>query len=443
MVMTNDLEARLEHWRAVFSGDPIGERILSLFSSYRFQQRRLEKLEARLRNLKVLYDLGRVVSSILDLERLLKKVVDAALEVTGGERAFILLRRSEGGFDIVAASDVGGAPPAMEEFRFSEGVARKVLETGRPVCVGELEEDSDLGLRPSIVHLKLRSVMSVPLFVGSEVVGVITVDSTLARKSFTADELALFEALAGSAAIAIENARLYEELERQTRERERAQRLASLGKMAAGIAHEIRNPLAIINTAVFYLEATEDGADPERREQLRIIKEEIGRANRIIGDLLGFARGGTLELEEVELDALLAEIAESARSLPDLEQVRFETELEPGLGRAELDAERIRQVVFNLVRNAAQAVGPGGRVRLGARRSEPFGVVIQVADNGPGIPEEHLGRVFDPFFTTREKGTGLGLAICHTIVTQHGGRIEVRNQVQGGAVFTVHLPLKR
>jgi two-component system sensor histidine kinase PilS (NtrC family) len=240
-------------------------------------------------------------------------------------------------------------------------------------------------------------------------------------------------------------------LEQELRQRER---LAAVGELAAGVAHEVRNPLAAISGCVEMLRALnrERSGDDEQEHLMGIVLREIERLDALIADFLQFARPGPPKLETIALAPLLGEVAEMCRAACPLD-VRVTVEAPTDL-EVEADATQLRQVLWNLVRNAVQAVGQRGVISLGAaplaqatpsphRSGAPGGghlVELVVADDGPGIAPEALERIFDPFFTTKPAGTGLGLATVHRIVTAHGGTIDVDSEPGRGARFRVRLP---
>ncbi|MBE7448411.1 MAG: PAS domain-containing protein [Kofleriaceae bacterium] len=222
----------------------------------------------------------------------------------------------------------------------------------------------------------------------------------------------------------------------------RAERLATVGQLAAGIAHELRNPLASISGSVELLARTPAVADDDRA-LMAIVVREIERLDQLIRDLLEYASPRPRTLVQVDVAALLAEVVQVMRQDRATADVELRTELPDAPLVLTADPGQLRQVVWNLCRNAAEAAaaGPAGPGTVTVRaRGDAIGVTIEVEDDGPGIASEHLPRVFDPFFTTKKRGTGLGLATSHAIVTEHGGTVDVRSEPGRGTRFVVRLP---
>lgn len=232
------------------------------------------------------------------------------------------------------------------------------------------------------------------------------------------------------------------ELRRMEEEVKRTERLAVVGTLAAGVAHEIRNPLASISGSIELLRAAAY-ADEDDRALMNIVTREIERLNILITDLLDYTNPQPREVVRFALSEMVAETVQVFQQDRSFEQVVVKTAPRSTEGGLEVmgDPGKLRQVLWNLLRNAAEAARKGGgtvTVQV-ERRGER--AAFEVADDGPGIAPEHLERVFDPFFTTKSRGSGLGLATCHSIVTEHRGMIDVESQVGRGCRFTVRLPL--
>jgi two-component system, NtrC family, sensor kinase len=216
------------------------------------------------------------------------------------------------------------------------------------------------------------------------------------------------------------------------------ERMAAIGQLAAGVAHEINNPIGVIRG---YLRTMMRDAPAELKPELEILDEEASACERIAEDLLNYSRAGELSLEKVPIDALLRQTAERFAESKDGRDRTGGVKVDAEPAELAVDAVRIRQVVQNLLRNATQASAPDAEVSVrGRREADAYRVVV--SDRGVGVPEELRGRVFEPFFTSRPAGSGLGLAVCKGIVEAHGGTIEVLGGRDRGTQVSVTLPLE-
>lgn len=270
--------------------------------------------------------------------------------------------------------------------------------------------------------------------------GFITVHDDRVRDAFSREEVQLLAGLATQVAITVENTQLYQ----QMKERDR---LAALGEMAAGLAHEIRNPLGAIKASAQYLsEPTGQQEDPD--EFLDIIVDEVDRLNRVVGSFLDYARPGHTNPEPIYVNAAVELTLQFLRPECDAADVQLHVEMDAELPKVRIDIEHLRQVLINLVQNAVQAMERGGEIYVETRTQDGFRpggearrwVQISVRDTGPGIPPALLPNLFVPFVTTKQQGTGLGLAISQRIVSEAGGRIDVRSREGQGTTFVVLLP---
>jgi len=220
-----------------------------------------------------------------------------------------------------------------------------------------------------------------------------------------------------------------------------SEKMAAIGQLAAGIAHEIRNPLGIITNALFDLGEIVDSDDPDIREDLRIAKEEMRRVQEIINSLLEFSRESRAEIERVDVNDLVRRTIQLMRKSLQRGNVRVRMELAE-LGACRSNQNAIRQVILNLITNAVQAMPDGGELTLRTTRLAEGRLRLEVCDTGVGIPPEHIKDIFNPFFTTKApgQGTGLGLSVVHTVVERYGGDIRVHSTVGAGTTFTLEFP---
>lgn len=236
--------------------------------------------------------------------------------------------------------------------------------------------------------------------------------------------------------------RLRKQIDQKDRELERRNRLAALGEMAAGVAHEIRNPLGGILLYATLLEQDLVALDGPRRLATKVTAA-ARKLDEIVGDILAFATQSEPKRRRVLLDEIVTQSVElvRARSLAAGCTVQVAHGL-PGV-EVEVDAVQFERALSNVIANAIDVVGKSGRVwiRWSTSRTLDNRVTISIADDGPGVPDALKDRIFNPFFSAKDSGTGLGLAIVHRIVESHDGRISVRDRENGGAVFTISIPL--
>jgi len=236
---------------------------------------------------------------------------------------------------------------------------------------------------------------------------------------------------------------MVEERTRKLREAQeqliRQEKLAVLGKLAGGVSHDLRNPLGAIRNAAYFLRLAVDEPDPQVQEALGILEREVDRSEGIIRGLLNFARAEPPTYCEVAINQLLRRTV-SRVSIP--ERIDLIWRQREDLPTILADPRQLEQVFENLIRNAVQAMGDGGRLAVETRAASSDDVTVSISDTGIGIPEENKERVFEPLFTTKAKGIGLGLSIVKTLVEGHGGEVDVRSEVGKGTTFTVTLPVK-
>jgi two-component system sensor histidine kinase HydH len=231
----------------------------------------------------------------------------------------------------------------------------------------------------------------------------------------------------------------HNELQKNFEGMKRAERLYALGQLSAGLAHEIRTPLASMEGAAAVLRRTTP-SEERRQEFLDIIQKESRRLNRMLTSFLDFAKPRPPDIRMVEIDDLFNSVIALAQHAGD-RRLELSKEIEPGLSKVECDPEQMEQVLLNLIMNAIQSLSQGGTVSLAAQQNANT-VIIDVYDQGCGISEGNLDRVFDPFFTTKESGSGLGLSVAHQIVSQHGGTLTIVRNSPGGVTVRISLPVK-
>src|SRR5262249_53223108 len=308
----------------------------------------------------------------------------------------------------------------------------------------ELEASADPGDRAVAAEIYRYNAWEVciPLKAGPKLIGFISLGRKRTLGAFSAGDLDLLETLAAEASVALENARLYEELRKSQEIIQRADRLSALGTLAAGIAHEVRNPLVSIQT--FFQLAPDRLHDEEFFTTfLTMTATEVKRISDLITELLSFARSPTRSLGLINLNETADRVVTLMEPEVRKHKLTVKRTLAPTLPPVRADGDQIKQVLINLVLNAIQATPPNGEVRVvtrSVRRDDITVDQIEVADTGTGIPAAQLDHIFNPFFTTKDKGTGLGLSIAHQIIAEHGGSMSVDSTEGAGTRFFVNLP---
>ncbi|RLC73961.1 MAG: hypothetical protein DRI52_00840 [Chloroflexi bacterium] len=413
------------------------------------------QLERRVKELSILYSIGKSVTTLLDQEKVLNRIVEAAVYVTGAEEGTLMLvDKDSGELYMRAARGLGEKYARGFRLRVEDSIAGQVVRTGQPF----LESGDAQRLKVKTGYL-VKSLMYVPLKAGQEVIGVLSVDNKVSNTTFTESDVYLLSALADYASIAIVNARLYtevksfsEELEQKVVERTKelqeaqeqliqSEKLASIGQLAAGVAHELNNPISVMLgfSQAILRKLPED--DPLRKPLATIEREGL-RCKGIIQNLLDFARRSKPSLQPTNVNEVLEAACALIEHQISLDNVVVTKGYDPHLPQVLADANQLQQVFVNIIINARDAMPQGGTLRL-ITRSLGDEVHIIFSDTGIGIPPENIKRIFDPFFTTKEvgQGTGLGLSVSYGIVEQHGGTIEVKSEVGVGTTFIVKLPV--
>ncbi len=289
---------------------------------------------------------------------------------------------------------------------------------------------------------KMEARLIVPSFSNDRLLAFLVLGEKRSGDPYTTDDIAVFSGLANQAALAIENAMFFEELRANEAYMIQSEKLASLGQLASGMAHEIHNPLTIISgEAQLYLERFKN-QDPKVDEVLKSIIEECQRAADITRRILRFAKPAPADLAAVDLKAAIEESLTLAGYQVRMERIERSVHLPGDLPKVRSNQNQLQEVLLNLILNACQAMGQqGGKLMLSASRISETQIELKAADTGPGIPPGVLPKIFDPFYTTKPSGTGLGLFVSQRIIKSHGGSIGVESVEGRGTCFTIYLPV--
>ena len=424
-----------------------------------------EEAEGRARNLGLIHEVVQQVIGLTDPREVAVITSELLARYFAYELAAVFIADEKGNLTI---GGFGGASQnvvkrAMKTFEYPVigGITGHVFETGESLVVNDVLQDKRY--RP-IKGWQAGSEMCVAIHEGAKILGIIDVESS-SRNAFTHNDFIALESLAGILASVITSADQYQRLQltisqlRSTqvelRARMEAQRsaenrliqaakLAAVGEMAAGIAHELNNPLtSVTGFAELALEGMPEGS--ETHTDLEMVLREALRARDVVRRLLDFARQSESTRARASLNNVIEDVVALSRHLIHTSAVELSLDLEEELPWTSVDVNQMKQVLLNLVHNALQAMPDGGEMEIKtktASRHHRDWVIVSVRDTGVGIPQLEQARIFEPFYTTKgnQGGTGLGLSVTYGIVTDHGGQIDVESQPGAGSKFTVWLP---
>ena len=385
---------------------------------------------------------------IVDPEQLTNNMLSKLNELAEVEKAFVYLAdRSESSHDFALADKSDPAASRLPNLA-ARGIIIQWFRANREILIFEENEEVADYLHPELKpFLDLGVNLAFPLISMDRLIGIVFVD--IGEESLDHVQLANLQVLSRQASLAFENALLFKERLRQNERMFRAEQLAMMGQFAAGIAHELRNPLTAIRSTIQYLESEFD----EKSDQKKLahdILDEVDRLNNIVGNLLSLAKPAESNPEEIdvhqEIDRCVNFIEAKAKS----QKVTLDTDFEANLPKLRFDPAELRQVLLNVMMNGLQAMPEGGTLSIktsyviaGAHESFSDGrILIRVEDEGAGIPTGLREKVFEPFFTTKTGGTGLGLAICNSIVKRYNGEVGIDQAGKGGTEVKIYLPVK-
>lgn len=441
--------------------DPLKTKVESAVISLLFRERR--------ELLRTLSELRQRLASVIGVSQLGRVLLETLYETRRVTHVSLYLLSDDGlGFrrldfrgppptpylDAATARSIVNAASAGQRAVLIENVERRLFELRSlqvpasdesTLSLGEGAQGEELTRLSEIgaALAAMRAGVCIPLLGGDRVLGFLNLLDDRVSEAFSSDEIARMLEVAEQAAITVENSRLYERM----KERDR---LAALGEMAAGLAHEIRNPLGAIKGAVQILEPGGGGEGED--ELMTVILDEVDRLDSVVSQFLEYARPLRSSFSPANLNEVLRRTVKLLAGHGLSESVDVKLELEENLPWVNCDADQLKQVFINLALNAGQAMPSGGTLSIQTRRSrdewrlgddgprQAGQVEIVFADTGKGISEEVRQNLFIPFYTTREKGSGLGLAISQRIVKNHGGSIDVKSRMGEGTQFVLRLP---
>jgi signal transduction histidine kinase len=418
------------------------------------------ELNYKIKQLLAVQETGKAILSVLDLDQLLTVIMNLLSNVCKINRALIMLVNEDEGY-LEYIHGVGfdsEVPEEIKDYKVSldhvSNLLVRVTNTGQSEYVPEVKSSSLRKENIMLKHGKPTSVYVVPLITRSKVIGVIATDA-VDGDGVPKETRETLEIFAPQIAIAIENARLYTRLQEQMEELRRSHALLSraekfsfLGNLAARLAHEIKNPMTAIGTFIQMLPRKFD--DEEfRKDFYKIAMEETTRVNNLITELLDLVNTRESHFELNDLHGLINKMIFLISPQCKGKKIEIVSNFDSSIGKLRIDSEKMKQVILNILSNAVDFTPEGERIEIltsnsfmnGRRKS----IRIEIKDNGIGIPQSVINKIFDPYFTTKHKsdmhnGTGLGLSIAHQNIQDHQGTIEVKSEVNKGTTFIINLP---
>ena len=383
------------------------------------------------------------VRNLTKLANLITRIVSGSVRVT---HASLFLWEKTNQRYVLRASH--GPKRLALRSRYSLDASHRLVhwlrEHHRVLSEEDVAHQPESGIAEALKHL--GSALIIPGLIEDHLVGFLALGAKVSGAGYSSDDLHAFTTLANEAAMAIENAMSYEELVKVNEQLKAAserllsqERLAAAGQFATGMAHEIKNPLSAIKTFAQYL--PEKYADPAFRQKFfRIVQSEIDRINTIVKELSDFAKPAPLQLQPVKVAELVKDTLTLLSDQCLKQGVEVRTSLSGNGTTIQADPQQLKQVLLNLLLNSLEAMARGGHLEVVSRAAPPY-LTIRIVDTGDGIPPEHAQKVWDPFFTTKERGMGLGLAIVRGVVERHGGQIAIASAPGRGTTVEVSLPL--
>jgi signal transduction histidine kinase/uncharacterized protein YigA (DUF484 family) len=429
------------------------EALAGVLSSVVLGALRYQDLQDSVRQLHAARETAIDIAGDLELPTLLDRVATRARELVSARGVELgLLNEAENGVEIVV-SKTPWFDSRGEQIPLMAGIAGQVAAFGEPIVVDDYNAWNGR-LNPER-NESFRAALGIPLKFRNKVTGVLILMDDRKDRVFHPADVQLLELLAPQLTIWIRNARLYRELQERIQAQRkteshlvRSARLAAVGEMAAGVAHELNNPLTAVSGFVeLMLDELPDGSP--QRPDLELVLQEAHRARGVVRRLLDFSRHSENRRSSTDINTLSRDVLSLVSHQARTNQVEVVCELSEDLPIVSVDPNQIKQVLLNLLQNAIQSMPKGGHLILTTSPSNSAvrpelreGVVITVTDTGEGIPSENIDRIFEPFFTTRPPGTGtgLGLSVSFGIINDHGGFIDVESQVNQGTRITVYLP---
>ena len=404
------------------------------------------------RELSALIKSSALINSSLQTTDVLNFAMKAAEEFMEAEASSVYELDTEKGDIIVrmARGEKGGFIQSRR-LKFGEGIAGWVIQSGKPMIAEDVHKEPRFSDRfDRETGFTTRSLMCVPLTVRGKTIGAIQVINKKNGSPFTKEDSELLTALAQQIAVALDNAKLYQRLEKnfQLTAEElrvaqqkliRSERSAAIANLVQGVAHEVRNPIMSIGGFAARMKADLE-MNNKFQKYLDIILNETSRLEKLVQDVKEIAEMQTAYLQPANMNNLLSKVIEDFSPIISRQSIHLETDIEEGLPTITLDKAQISRALKNIIENSIEALSTHGTLRLTARVVDS-NIRIVVEDSGIGINEDELGSILDPFVTSKTTGAGLGLTMVYQILMNHQGEIDIKSRGGKGTVVTLDLPL--
>lgn len=398
-----------------------------------------EPSAAAMQHFRVLLQVATTLSSIFDLDQVLNKVMDLVFEQLRADRGFIGLMDETSG-QVIPRVVRYRDDEQVGKISISQTIIQHVMAKNEGVLSSNAMTDQRFSAGKSVHSLSIRSAICVPIKGREKNLGVIHIDTMVANFTYTADQLRLLTAIGLQTGLAIENTRLYQEsLNRE--------RLAAAGETVASLSHSIKNILQGIRGGADVVEmALKKSSIDDAKTGWRMLNRNLDKVHQLTMNMLTYSKSREPQLELTQLPHVLAECLDLVRPVASDRKVTLLTEVAQSLPPVPMDADGMHQAVLNLLVNAIDAVESGRGVVTLSADFDPLSqqTIIEVQDNGVGISEKDMSRIFQPFYSSKgQRGTGLGLAVTKKIVEEHEGTIEVQSKLRQGTTFRIKLPMQK
>jgi len=404
------------------------------------------RLKKKIFDLHTIFELSRQLNSLLDLDSLLENIILTCVQQLEARGAFISVQSSPYDKSLSFSKSKGIEMPDRWVLLLDSNLANYLTTKNRPLLMREIIQELKFHPEELKSENQLKPEVVAPLVIKDSLRGILLLSDKVSGLPYKDDDLEFLSILVNQVAVAVENTLLYQsekkvnsELNKAQQQLVQAEKLAALGQLSAAIAHEVNNPLGIIKNYLAILSQSMKKTD-KSWSHLKVVKEEVDRIARIVKQLLDFYQPKSETRIPTDIGFLLEGTLTFVEEQFSKNKIRIVKKIASNLPMIEAFLDELRQVFLNLLMNSRDSMPKGGRIEVSARL-EKDRIEIELKDTGSGIEEKDLSRIFEPFYTTKDKGSGLGLWISNEIIKRHGGKIRVKNREdRKGTCFNLILP---